>query len=65
MTRTRVVEPSIVLSFQLGFLNGICIPCYSLLHRLIPETNGLLKQCQENLTRWQAIEESGKEKTDK
>lgn len=49
-------------SLQLGFLNGICIPCYTLLYRLIPESKPMLQQCQENLTRWQAIEESGKQK---
>jgi cAMP and cAMP-inhibited cGMP 3',5'-cyclic phosphodiesterase 10 len=46
-----------LFSSQLGFLNGICIPCYSLLHRLIPETRPMLKQCQDNLTRWQNIED--------
>lgn len=40
---------------QVGFLNGICIPCYTLLYRLIPETKTLLRMCQENLSRWQAI----------
>lgn len=50
-------------SSQIGFLNGICIPCYSLLYRLIPETKGMLKQCQENLIKWQAIEEASKKKS--
>lgn len=49
---------------QIGFLNGICIPCYTLLYRLIPETKGMLKQCQENLVRWQAIEQAAKHKAD-
>lgn len=40
---------------QVGFLTGICIPCYTLLYRLIPETKTLLRMCQENLSRWQAI----------
>lgn len=48
---------------QIGFLNGICIPCYTLLYRLIPETKGMLKQCQENLIKWQAIEQSSKQKS--
>lgn len=51
-------------SSQLGFLNGICIPCYSLLYRLVPEAKPMLKQCQENLVRWQAIEESSKRKSE-
>lgn len=40
---------------QVGFLTGICIPCYTLLYRLIPETKTLLRMCQENLSQWQAI----------
>ena len=40
---------------QVGFLNGICIPCYKLLFRLIPETEPLLAMCQQNLDRWEAV----------
>lgn len=40
---------------QVGFLTGICIPCYTLLYRLIPETKTLLDMCQSNLTKWQSI----------
>jgi cAMP and cAMP-inhibited cGMP 3',5'-cyclic phosphodiesterase 10 len=45
-----------------GFINGICIPCYSLLYKLIPETKPLLDQCQANLARWQALHEEQKKK---
>ncbi|CRL00370.1 CLUMA_CG013638, isoform A [Clunio marinus] len=55
-------QPDQQASSQLGFLNGICIPCYSLLNRLIPETKPMLKQCQENLIRWQGIENDMKKK---
>lgn len=40
---------------QVGFLTGICIPCYTLLYRLIPETKPLLDMCQSNLAKWQSI----------
>lgn len=49
-------QPDQQANSQLGFLNGICIPCYTLLFRLVPETKPMLKQCQENLARWQGIE---------
>lgn len=42
---------------QVGFLTGICIPCYSLLYKMIPETKPLLDQCQANLERWRQIDE--------
>lgn len=41
---------------QVGFLTGICIPCYTLLHTLIPETKPLLDMCQENLERWRKLD---------
>ncbi|KAF5297414.1 hypothetical protein FQR65_LT01345 [Abscondita terminalis] len=41
---------------QVGFLTGICTPCYSLLNTIIPETNPLLKMVQENLSIWQSID---------
>lgn len=48
-------QPDQQASSQVGFLNGICIPCYTLLYRLIPETKPLLDMCQENLDKWQKI----------
>lgn len=42
---------------QVGFLTGICIPCYTLLFRLIPETKPLLDMCQQNFERWKQISE--------
>jgi hypothetical protein len=49
-------------NFKVGFINGICIPCYSLLYKLIPETKPLLDQCQANLARWQALHDEQKKK---
>lgn len=53
-------QPDQQASSQVGFLKGICVPCYNLLFQLIPETKALLDMCQENLTRWQAIDEKVK-----
>lgn len=46
---------------QVGFISGICIPCYSLLHRLIPETKPLLDGCQSNLERWKKLAKENEE----
>lgn len=40
---------------QVGFITGICIPCYGLLYQLIPETKPLLDGCQSNLERWKKL----------
>lgn len=50
-------QPDQQASSQVGFLMGICIPCYTLLNTLIPETQPLLDMCQKNLQRWQALNE--------
>ncbi|KAK5637888.1 hypothetical protein RI129_000191 [Pyrocoelia pectoralis] len=41
---------------QVGFLTGICSPCYTLLHSVIPETKPLLNMCQDNLNHWTNID---------
>lgn len=48
-------QPDQQAASQVGFLNGICIPCYTLLYRLIPETKPLLEMCQKNLDKWKSI----------
>lgn len=55
-------QPEQQAASQLGFLNGICIPCYTLLHRLIPETKPMLTMCNENLERWQQISHDNQKK---
>lgn len=49
-------QPDQQATSQVGFLMGICIPCYTLLKTLIPQTKPLLDMCQKNLQRWQAID---------
>ncbi|XP_049828954.1 probable 3',5'-cyclic phosphodiesterase pde-5 isoform X1 [Schistocerca gregaria] len=53
-------QPDQQAASQVGFLTSICIPCYSLLHQLIPETKPLLDQCHANLARWRKIDEEDK-----
>lgn len=48
-------QPKQQAGSQVGFLNGICKPCYTLLFRLIPETKPLYDMCNENLQKWQTI----------
>lgn len=48
-------QPDEQAASQVGFLTGICIPCYTLLYRLIPETQPLLNMCQKNLNKWRSI----------
>ena len=43
----------------MGFLTGICIPCYDLLYQLIPETELLVAGCRNNLARWMDMAEAG------
>lgn len=48
-------QPDQQPSSQVGFLTGICLPCYNLLNELIPECKPLLEMCQNNLQQWQKI----------
>ncbi|KAF6201092.1 hypothetical protein GE061_005539 [Apolygus lucorum] len=45
-------QPDQQAASQVGFLTGICVPCYGLLTELIPETKPLLDTCESNLERW-------------
>lgn len=55
-------QPEQQAASQVGFLTGICIPCYTLLYTLIPETKPLLDMCKMNLSRWQKIDDDIKRK---
>ncbi|PFX17416.1 probable 3',5'-cyclic phosphodiesterase pde-5 [Stylophora pistillata] len=37
---------------QVGFLVGICLPCYELLQKCIPDTKPLVEGSQAKLTKW-------------
>ena len=42
---------------QVGFLAGICIPCYSLLARILPSVTPMLELCADNLASWRKLAE--------
>lgn len=42
-------------SCQVDFIKNICMPCYRILDRMIPETRPLLEKCEQNLKTWEAI----------
>lgn len=48
-------KPNEQAGSQVGFLAGICLPCYKILHQIIPETKPLLDMVQTNLTKWRQI----------
>lgn len=51
-------QPDQQAGSQVGFLMGICLPCYSLLNSLIPQTMPMMQMCQDNLNRWQDIDKA-------
>lgn len=58
-------QPDEQAASQVGFLTGICIPCYSILGKLLVETAPMLEQINKNLERWKEIDKeikSGKQK---
>lgn len=52
-------------TLQVGFLSAICISCYELLYKLVPESEQLLEGCKENLGRWKAVAEAHKKEPKK
>ncbi|KAL5280497.1 hypothetical protein ACFFRR_004462 [Megaselia abdita] len=48
-------QPNEQANSQVGFLSGICLPCYKTLYKLIPETKPLLDMVQFNLNKWRKI----------
>ncbi|CAF0769042.1 unnamed protein product [Rotaria sordida] len=40
---------------QVNFIKSICIPCYSLIVRILPETMPMLNGARSNLQRWQEL----------
>lgn len=66
MIKSVCKQEKFILNYlQVGFLKNICLPCYELLHHLIPETEPLLAMCQDNLRRWEQIQEEVKQVLEK
>ena len=47
-------------SAQVGFFSGICLPCYDLLAKLVPELTPMLENCADNLASWKQLAEQRK-----
>ena len=45
---------------QVGFINGICLPCYEILARALPQAQPLVDGARSNLTRWKELAEENK-----
>ncbi|CAG0893464.1 unnamed protein product [Darwinula stevensoni] len=45
-------QPDQQAACQVGFMKGICLPCYKLLSKVIPQTKPLLQGCEQNTERW-------------
>ena len=45
---------------QVGFFSGICLPCYELMTKILPEVSPMLENCADNLTSWKALAEEKK-----
>ena len=44
----------------MGFLAGICVPCYTLLSAMVPSTQPMLDQCRDNLHTWRQLADTKK-----
>ncbi|PIO77290.1 3'5'-cyclic nucleotide phosphodiesterase [Teladorsagia circumcincta] len=40
---------------QVGFMRGICLPCYDLIAKVIPESAFLRDQCEYNAKKWEEL----------
>ncbi|CAN8007045.1 unnamed protein product [Ixodes pacificus] len=52
MDRTKAHE---LPASQVGFLKGICIPCYDLLSKILPGAEDMKKGCLSNLALWEEL----------
>nr|KAG5705883.1 hypothetical protein BaRGS_030773 [Batillaria attramentaria] len=49
---------------EVGFILGICLPCYKLLSEIVPETEPMLAGVTDNLKRWQQLADEHKKLED-
>ena len=53
------------MPFQVGFIGGICLPCYDLLEQVLPSTGPMKEQCAYNLQVWKRKSEDDSHKEEK
>ncbi|KAL7630071.1 UNVERIFIED_CONTAM: hypothetical protein RMT77_019799 [Armadillidium vulgare] len=51
-------KPEEQVPSQIGFISGICIPCYELIEKLIPASAPLLQESKKNLERYKCMKKS-------
>jgi hypothetical protein len=52
-------------SLEVGFLVGICLPCYELLANILPQTRPMVEGANANLKRWKEMADEQKELEEK
>lgn len=58
-------KPDEQAASQVGFLTGICLPCYTILANLLPPTKPMMEQINNNLKRWKNLDAQIKAKKEK
>ncbi|XP_045509924.1 probable 3',5'-cyclic phosphodiesterase pde-5 isoform X1 [Colias croceus] len=48
---------------QVGFLSQICVPCYEILHQILPSTEPMYKMVLKNLSNWKSLANSRNNRT--
>ncbi|KAK0424025.1 hypothetical protein QR680_008463 [Steinernema hermaphroditum] len=64
MDRTKAHE---LPQMQVGFMRGICVPCYDLMSKIVPEAKQLKDRSTYNATKWEelALEQKRREEREK
>ncbi|CAI2299650.1 unnamed protein product [Caenorhabditis sp. 36 PRJEB53466] len=47
---------------QVGFMRGICMPCYELIARIFPKVDKMRERCEYNAKKWEELAEEQKKK---
>ncbi|TKR96924.1 hypothetical protein L596_010873 [Steinernema carpocapsae] len=59
MDRTKAHE---LPQMQVGFMRGICVPCYEVVSKILPETEQLKDRSMYNATKWEELAEEQKKR---
>ncbi|GMR52448.1 hypothetical protein PMAYCL1PPCAC_22643, partial [Pristionchus mayeri] len=61
MDRTKHME---LPQMQVGFMRGICVPCYDVIAAIIPQVGKLRDQCEYNAKMWEKLAEEQKQRNE-
>ncbi|CAI5438043.1 unnamed protein product [Caenorhabditis angaria] len=59
MDRTKAHQ---LPAMQVGFMRGICMPCYELIAKIFPKVDKMRSRCEYNATKWEELAEEQKQK---